>query len=342
MTIRILLLMALMTGLLATGCSKHSPPAARVKKMVYPKADALQAIDFGQFYKGPISKNPGGFSRRQIIDGLPFHLDSKIILYGQSQANWDKRANPAADAGARYPDLTGVPVGRQFHELHVIHSTAWPDVEGETVAVIRLHYDDGTACDFPIIYGAHVRDHQRIRTEESETMSDPDTKIVWRGPGIADFKSTARAFESKFINPHPLKTVQTMDVVSTHHLASYQLQALTVADLDYHRAVTDPFPATEPERHFADTLTVQVRDRATGQPVKGALVRPFMDTDGPYMVTAPFYTDENGDGVIRYPKARTAHISLNVGMKGYANGYASWANDFPATNIIQLTPTSVP
>jgi hypothetical protein len=56
------------------------------------------------------------------------------------------------------------------------------------------------------------------------------------------------------------------------------------------------------------------------------------------MVAAPFYTDENGDGVIRYPKSRTAHISLTVIMKDYVNAYANWANDFPATNTIQLIP----
>lgn len=56
---------------------------------------------------------------------------------------------------------------------------------------------------------------------------------------------------------------------------------MTVADSDYQRAVTDPVPSGEPERHFDDTLTVQVLDATTGQPVKGALVKPFMDTDGP-------------------------------------------------------------
>ena len=335
---RILLLTTLMAGLLATGCSKHSAPAAKVRKPVYPKEDALQVVDFAQAYQGSVAKNLGGLSRRHIFDGLPFHLDGRITLYGQSQVNWDRRGNSTNNPAAQYPDLIGVPVDRTFHELHVIHAANWPDVEGETIASIRLHYDDGTTYDFPIIYGAHLRDHQRIRTEESEALGDPDSKIVWRGPGIPNFKSTARAFKSKFINPHPLETVKTLDVISTRHLAGYQLLALTVADSDYQRDVTAPVPPDEPERHFADTLAVQVRDQATGRPVKGALVKPAMDTDGPYMVAAPFYTDENGDGVIRYPKSRTAHISLTVIMKDYVNAYANWANDFPATNTIQLIP----
>lgn len=57
------------------------------------------------------------------------------------------------------------------------------------------------------------------------------------------------------------------------------------------------------------------------------------------MVAAPLYTDENGDGLIRYPKSRTAHISLSIEMKGYANAYANWADNFPATNTIPLTPS---
>jgi hypothetical protein len=327
------------TGLLISGCSKPSKQTAKVKKPQYPKADALQVIDYAPSYKGTPGGTPGGFSRRKTFDGLPFHIDAKITFYGQFQVDWDNRANPGGDAGAKYPDLTGVPVSRKFAELHLLHNTTWPDVEGETIALIRLHYADGTSQELPVIYGAHVRDSHRIRTEESETLSDPDSKIVWRGPGSASFKSTTRVFESKFINPRPLKVVKTMDVVSTHHLAGYQLYAMTVADLDTNRAATSPVPSDEPERHFDDKLTVQVQDEATGKPIEGALVKPYMDTDGPYMVAAPFYTDETGEGVIRYPKSRTAHISMEVVMKGYANGHAGWTDDFPATNTIQLTPT---
>jgi len=338
---RIFFLAALVTGLLIAGCSKQSAqPAqtAKVKKPQYPKADALQVVDFAQTYKGTPGKTPGGFSRRKVFDGLPFHVDTKITFYSQSQVDSDNRGNPDGDAGAKYPDLTGVPLGRSFAELHLLHNTTWPDVEGETIAVIRLHYADGTSRELPVIYGAHVRDGHRIRTEELETLSDPDSKIVWRGPGSANFKSTLRVFESKFMNPYPLKVVKTMDVVSTHHLAGYQLFAMTVADFEPNRAVTSPVPSDEPERHFDDRLTVQVRDEATGKPIERALVKPAMDTDGPYMVAAPFYTSETGEGVIRYPKSRTAHISVEVVMKGYANSSASWADDFPATNTFQLTP----
>jgi hypothetical protein len=342
MRARFFLPAALATGLLISGCSRQSTQTARAKKPQYPKADALQVIDFAQYYKGQPGSTTGGFSRRKVFDSLPFHVDSKITFYGQFQVDWDNRADPGGDAGAKYPDLTGVPVGRKFAELHLLHNTTWPDVEGETIAVIRLHYADGDSRELPVIYGAHVRDSHRIRTEESETLSDPDSKIVWRGSGSASFKSTTRVFESKFINPRPLTVVKTLDVVSTHHLAGYQLYAMTTADFDPNRAVTSPLPSGEPERHFDDTLTVQVRDEATGKPIAGALVKPFMDTDGPYMVAAPFYTGENGDGIIRYPKARTAHISLSVVMKDYAIGRAGWADDFPATNVVQLTPAPAP
>lgn len=188
MATRILLLTMLLAGLLATGCSKHAAPVVRSRVRTFPTEDALQVVDFAQAYKSSVSKNLGGFSGRHMFDGLPFHLDSRITFYGQSQANWDLRSNPTANPDAKYPDLIGVPMNRTFQELHVIHATTWPDVDGETVAVIRLHYDDDTTCDFPIIYGAQVRDHQRIRTEESEDLSDPDSKIVWRGPGGSRFQ----------------------------------------------------------------------------------------------------------------------------------------------------------
>jgi hypothetical protein len=332
-----ILFVALLAGVvLFTGCHKHPPRIVRAKRVPYPQEDAALVIDLSRFYKDRLGNDAAGIAHRQILDGLPFHVDGRLVVYGQSQVNWDNRGKPNANAGLRYPDKTGIPVGRKFAELHLIHATYWPDVEGETIALIRLNYADGTKAELPIIYGAQVRDFQRIRTEESETMSDPDTKIIWRGPGNAGFKSTQRAFLSRLMNPSPEKLVVTMDVVSTHHRAAYQLLAATVSQTDFRRAVSRPVPSDEPERHFNDTLTIQVMDEATGLPVRGALVNPYMDVDGPYMVAAPFYTDAAGQGVIRYPKERTQHISMSVEMAGYVSGHAGWAGDFPATNVVQL------
>ena len=74
-------------------------------------------------------------------------------------------------------------------------------------------------------------------------------------------------------NPHPEKVVTTMDVVSTKHLAAYDLIAATVANHDPSRPVTPPCPADGPERHFDGALTVHVTEQGSGQPVAGALVR---------------------------------------------------------------------
>jgi hypothetical protein len=336
LVVRVLLVWLLAGGVVFTGCHKHPSRIVNGKRVSYPPEDAAQVIDLSRFYKDRLGNDAAGIAHRQILDGLPFHVDGRLVVYGQSQVNWDNRGKVKANAGSPYPDKTGIPVGRKFEELHLIHATYWPDVEGETIALIRLNYADGTKAELPIIYGGHVRDFQRIRTEESETISDPDTKVIWRGPGDAGFKSTQRAFKSRLMNPSPDKLVATMDVVSTHHRAAYQLLAATVAQADFRRAVSLPVPSGEPERHFNDTLTIQVLDEATGLPVRGALVNPYMDVDGPYMVAAPFYTDAAGQGVIRYPKDRTQHISLSVEMAGYAAGRAGWAGDFPETNIVQL------
>jgi hypothetical protein len=341
---RLLLLTLLATGGLFTGCHKHPPRIEKVKQVPYPQEDNSLVVDLSRFYRDRLGNDAAGIYRRQMFDGLPFHVDGRLVIYGQSQVNWDHRGKPkpAENSDAGYPDKTGIPVGRKFEELHLIHGTYWPDVEGETIALIRLNYADGTKSELPILYGGHVRDFQRIRTAEAETMSDPDTKIIWRGPGIASFKSTQRAFKSRLMNPNPEKLVTTMDVVSTRHRAAYQLLAATVAKSDYHRAVSKPVPSDEPERHFADKMTIQVLDAATGQPIKGALVNPYMDVDGPGMVAAPFYTSETGEGVIRYPKARTKHISLFVEMKGYVANGAGWAGDFPETNTVQLAQAPAP
>ena len=325
----------LLAGSLAlAGCSKKpSPPT---KQAGNPADDKLTVVDLTRYYAEPLGGDMASIARRQIIDGVVFHIDGRIVTYGQSQANWDNRGNPSAkDDPTRYPNRSGIPVGRAFEELHLIHGTFWPDVEGETIAHIRLNYADGTTAELPIIYGGHVRDFQRIRTEEKELLTDPNSKIIWRGEGIADFKSTQRLFKSMLLNPHPEKTVNTLDIISTRRLAAYQILAISTADHDPNRPVTPEAPADEPERHFDDKVTIRVLDDA-GMPVAHALVQPYMNVDGPGMVAAPFYTDASGEGVIHYPKERTSWMSLSVTSEGYRRVYTNFSGTFPPTATLQL------
>jgi hypothetical protein len=237
------------------------------------------------------------------------------------------------------PDQVQIGVGRKFDELHLLHGTFFADVDGQEIAFIRLNYSDGTTVELPICYGAQVRDFQRHRTEEKELLSDPNSKIIWRGPGMRSLLSTQRLFKSRLINPIPEKTVTTMDFVSTRKLASYFFVAATVVDRDPSRPVTPPCPSGEPERHFDGAIVIRVLDDTTGRPIKGAQVQSGMDdVDGAQGTGAPLHTSTKGEAVVRYPAGRETNISVVVQMQGYHGKTAKWTQNFPDHAVFRLTP----
>lgn len=250
---------------------------------------------------------------QQVYDGLPFLIEGSGCVYGTKLGPEKQGDTPT------YPDLIGIPVGRQFEELHLLHLSQWAEVEGQEIASIRLDYADGTKHEFPILFGGHVRDWQRMASEEKELLTDPNTKIIWRGPGMQNLKSTMRLFKSMLANPHPEKVVTAMDVVSTKHLAAYTLVAATVANHDASRPVTPPCPSAEPERHFDGAMTIRVTEHGSGQPVAGALVQPGMDVDEAGLIAIPFLTSATGEGVVPYPVGRTTRISVSVEKEGYGS-----------------------
>ena len=197
---------------------------------------------------------------------------------------------------------------------------------------IRLNYADGTKHEFPMLFGGHVRDWHRMPSEEKELLTDPNTKIVWRAPGMPRINSTMRLFKSMLANPHPEKVVTTMDVVSSKRLAAYDLIAATVANRDASRPVTPPRPPDEPERHFEGTLTIHVTEQGTGQPVAGALVQPTMNMDEVSVIAIPFLTCANGEGVFRYPVEHATSVSVSVEKEGYGSHRASVALEASPTN----------
>src|SRR6185369_2098892 len=112
------------------------------------------------------------------------------------------------------------------------------------------------------VYGAHVRDWQRLHSEEKESLADTNSKIVWKGePRTKAMSSAVRIFKTRFLNPFPEKTVLTLDVISTLRMASYDLVAATVANRDTNRPTTKSLVAAP--RKFGRKVTVRVIDAVT-------------------------------------------------------------------------------
>jgi peroxiredoxin/protocatechuate 3,4-dioxygenase beta subunit len=306
----------LLLALIVAGCRTDATQSKRTAPVA---TDALPyVLDLKPFYTkvfaGPAGTNSSyeGYYGRKTIDGLPFDVDGEIYLYGES---------PAVRGDVRQNEISGIKIGRKFDELHLIHAVQWREYYGCPVATLRLHYADGTSHDFTIRYNYQVIDWARLLSEEQEIIADPDTKIIWRGPGV--YKGTGRLFKSVLRNPYPDKLVESLDLISTRTRASYTLVAATVAKNDPRREVTAPMP-WEPSLNFDGVLKVRVVDQETGAPVAGAEVYPGMTVDDEGVIADPILTSTGGVALVKYPVSRTSEVDVSVSKQGYLGRSGNW------------------
>jgi hypothetical protein len=169
-----------------------------------------------------------------------------------------------------------------------------------------------------------------LQTEEQETLTDPDSKIIWRNEQPTRLNGTTRLFKTRFENPYPKKKVATIDFVSTGTMASYDLVAGTVANHDDRRVITPAAISSEPERHFDGACAVRAVDADSGLPIAGVLVDPGMSVDkGIGVIAVPSRTDADGSAVVYYPKGRVNNYYIDLEIQGYEAANAAKDGELP-------------
>ena len=261
-----------------------------------------------------------------VFDGLRFVVAGQITLAGSEF----KERNPAEGYPAK---VEGIALGdRRFDELHLLHVTYWENPQGEAVATVRLRYADGTAADFPLRYGIHVRDWSRRNSEEHERLEDPDSKIVRRDLKRNQYQATTRITKTRLVNPRPGEPVRSMELVAAPGLASYSLLAATTARLDLGREVTPAVAFDEPEENFDGEMVVRVVKRENGEPVPGALIKVDGNFSGASVVAEPQRSDARGEARVRFPRrgrVTTFALSLRLVLDDRRGAWLSWDQDYP-------------
>ncbi len=299
-------------------------------------ADALDLAPFWAWSFAAGSPDAGYGLRalrgRHDFDGLPFLVGGQLALAGRKMST--------RSDGSDLPSEVSIPVGRAFAELHLLHAVHWQDPVGVEVATLRFLYADGQARSVALRYGVHLLDWQRLPGEESEPLSDPASRIVWRGPGTPGWSATARVIATTIANPRPDQPVDRLQFVSSHALASYALVAATVSAADPGREKTPPVPPPEGPRSFTGELRIRIVDARTGEPLAGVLVEPGGTLQDTSLITQPLFTDSAGVARVRYDPAITTTFSVNVRRTGYEDGDASWdsAAALPAEYRLRLKP----
>ncbi len=157
----------------------------------------------------------------QVIDGVPFQLGGLIEVSGMG-ALQDAKGFPTR--------VSGVVIGRKAGALHVIHGAGYAVPDSTTIGKLVLHYANGEKRSLPIQYGVHVRNWWVEKNETSSALSDPDSRVAWTGTSAETdrYGVTLRLMHTRFANPLPEETLQTVDVVSALSRATPVILGLTV------------------------------------------------------------------------------------------------------------------
>lgn len=169
--------------------------------------DLLHRRDFAELPRG-----------RQKLGGIEYDVRGMIQL--DHRAEW-------ADYDGPFHPMAVIAVGQRCRAMHVLQAVEGePRINGSTVARWIIHYADGSACEWPVIYGEHVRDWWWWTAEEPLEASQ--ATIAWRGrspiwnpPGT----DGVRLFHAAWTNPRPDQEIARLE----YRIGETALKPLVVA-----------------------------------------------------------------------------------------------------------------
>ncbi len=192
-----------------------------------------------------------------VMGGIPWKVDDMIELFGRGPARFGRFART---------NVTGIPVGAKFEQLHLLGGTSAASDEGAVFASLILEYRDGTATEFPLQYGYQFRDWYGPRHGAEEPMRDPATRVVWRSEMAysSQYDRGLRMYHWLVNNPHPDKVVGSISFRSKFASSGLLVFGATYGMADSPRlADTLPIPP-----HFEPGIKARTGARV---PVRGVV-----------------------------------------------------------------------
>ena len=137
---------------------------------------------------------------KQKFGGVTFKVEKKMVQLGSQNV----KEKPSK--------IEGIPVGRAFAKLHLLHATSHSEPDGKKIGEYVIHYADKTKASIPLIYGKNVRDWWYGPNDKGIT----EGKIAWTGTneGSKSVNKSIRLYLLTWKNPHPKKKVVSIDAVS--------------------------------------------------------------------------------------------------------------------------------
>ena len=168
---------------------------------------AFYGAGLNEPWANDLSLLPAGL---QAFAGVTFDVRGVVQLYGDHR---NVRRFPTR--------VEAIPIGLRCRRLRFLHSAHFQAAPGQIVGWYVIRYADGTAKEWPLVYGTNVRDWWK----KSATTSLSHAEVAWtgttrKGEPIALYLAT-------WENPQATLEIATVDFISARTACAPFLIALT-------------------------------------------------------------------------------------------------------------------
>ncbi len=331
------LLLLLSAGALTRGADDAGPvwiqPVDLSRHTDFPRSDVQSAALLYHFDDpGMWSQIPKG---AQSFLGVPFNVAGLIRLAGSS---------PQREEWYFRPEVRGIPVGRTFDRLYLLHATFYYATPGTVIAQARLNYDNGTSAEIPIRYGDHTLNYWQQRYESVTRLSSDDARVVWTGDeaGRAEYGNSLRLCLATFVNPRPQERVRSIDLVSTWESPSEVVVGMAVGGKALPPEWKEHRPVTEPEVAWPGRLRFRAVDGVTGKPIPNMELRLEVAETGVHSRIATHFTDADGWAELAYPNRDLKYLAIWADHSGHVPRFIQWTRrqhgPYPAEYLYRAEP----
>lgn len=192
-------------------------------------SDAAKPVDLTSKYPVPLSAltNSGWLAMKtipvghQVFHHVPFDIGGELHLWGYGRST--NNTSP-------YPErITDIEANRQFETLYVYHGSYYKTPEGTPVCKVVLRYEDGTSATNTLKFGADILDWMVGSHEEPlNTPYATNSMLAWVGGQFSENqKNRLRFCMTALDNPHPDRTVGTIDLISCKTMTVPIILAMT-------------------------------------------------------------------------------------------------------------------
>jgi beta-lactamase regulating signal transducer with metallopeptidase domain len=273
----------------------------------------------------------------QTFFGVPFEISGMVRLAGRNAQrlnSWYFR-----------PEVNGIPIGRAFDRLYLLHTTMYHEAPGAVIARVRLRYNDGRTAEVPIAYGTHTLNYWRQRYEHAPQLTDADSRVAWTGnapQGVAEYGNSLRLVVSSLKNPHPKQVVQSVDLISTLSDASEVIVGMAHGGRVLPQAWQDTPISRYPKNDWKGELRLQALNAVTGKPISNLELRTEVAEPGVHSRIGTSHTDANGWATLKYPHADLNYITIWADHADYVPRLIQWTRSqhgpFPKEYVYRAEP----